>query len=108
MATFQKWFSRGVSAFIDPAGRVLAHTGTFQEQALRAKLAWMRGTTAYEVLGDVPWWLAVLLAGTLAFVYRQRDRRTAAVAASPCDGTISGGRVSAAPLEIRSVFAFVN
>ena len=75
---FVRSTNSGVSAFVDPVGRVIAHTNTFEEQALRAKLAWMRGTTVYEVLGDVPWWLAVLLAGALAFV-----RRPAAIAASP-------------------------
>jgi apolipoprotein N-acyltransferase len=94
---FVRSTNSGVSAFIDPVGRVLAHTETFQEQALRARLAWMRGTTAYEVLGDVPWWLAVLLAGALAFIYRpgSEDRRKRSAIAAPPEPADRPGNDSA-------------
>jgi apolipoprotein N-acyltransferase len=67
----------GVSAFIDPVGRVLAHTETFEEATLRHKVAWLRSTTAYEVLGDVPWWVSVLMALGLSFVRRPRRHAVA-------------------------------
>ncbi len=97
---FVRSTNSGVSAFIDPVGRVIAHTETFKEQALRAKLAWMRGTTAYEVLGDVPWWLAVLLAGALAFIDRQgsenRDRPAVAASRKPAIGPSDPGATTRA------------
>ncbi len=75
---FVRSTNSGVSAIIDPVGRVIAHSGTFTEEALRADIAWMRGTTAYEVIGDVPWWLALLVAGALAWFPNPRARlRTA-------------------------------
>jgi apolipoprotein N-acyltransferase len=62
----------GVSAFVDPVGRVVAHTGTYTEEAIRAKLAWMDGRTPYQITGDGPWWLATAMAGLFAFVRRDR------------------------------------
>lgn len=70
---FVRSTNSGVSAFIDPVGRVIAHTETFKEEAIRARIAWMRSTTPYEVLGDVPWWLAVLAAAALAWYRRGGD-----------------------------------
>jgi apolipoprotein N-acyltransferase len=61
----------GVSAFIDPVGRVIAHTGTFREEALAAEVAWLRATTLYELWGDAPWWLLSLTIGAAAFVPRR-------------------------------------
>jgi apolipoprotein N-acyltransferase len=60
----------GVSAFIDPVGRVIAHTGTFREEALASEIAWLRATTPYELWGDAPWWLVSLLMVGAAFVRR--------------------------------------
>jgi apolipoprotein N-acyltransferase len=67
---FVRSTNSGVSAFVDPVGRVISHTKTFKEQAIRERIAWMRSTTPYEVIGDVPWWLAVLAAGALAWYRR--------------------------------------
>jgi len=60
----------GVSAFIDPVGRVMSHTDPFQLQALDAVLHFLKGGTVYEVVGDVPWWIVSLLLGIAAFVRR--------------------------------------
>jgi apolipoprotein N-acyltransferase len=65
---FVRSTNSGVSAFIDPVGRVVAHTDTFREQALAHEIAWLHGRTAYELLGDVPWWLVSVLAVALAFI----------------------------------------
>ncbi len=62
----------GVSAVIDPVGRVVAHSGTFQQEVIAAPIHWMRSRTAYEVLGDWPWLLASLAAVAGAF----RRKRT--------------------------------
>src|SRR5262249_28860752 len=44
----------GVSAIVDPVGRVLAHTSPFQQETLRETIHWMRGSTVYEIIGDYP------------------------------------------------------
>ena len=59
---FVRSTNSGVSAIIDPVGRVVAHTDTFRARSLAGTVAWLRGTTAYEVLGDVPFWLVTLVA----------------------------------------------
>jgi apolipoprotein N-acyltransferase len=61
----------GVSAIIDPVGRVVAHTGTFREEATRATIAWMSGRTPYNVWGDTPWWLLTLASLIMAFWRRK-------------------------------------
>jgi apolipoprotein N-acyltransferase len=70
----RKFFVRstnsGVSAFIDPVGRVIAHTKTFEEESQRATLRWLKGKTLYTYLGDGPWWLATL--ASVVFAFRRR------------------------------------
>jgi apolipoprotein N-acyltransferase len=57
----------GVSAVVDPVGRVISHSGTFREEALSAPIHWMRQHTVYERLGDWPWLLVSLAAFGAAF-----------------------------------------
>lgn len=64
---FVRSTNSGVSAIIDPVGRVVSHTQTFEQAALLGEIAWLRGKTVYEVLGDVPWWLVTLASVGLAF-----------------------------------------
>jgi apolipoprotein N-acyltransferase len=61
-----------VSAVVDPVGRVIAKSGTFQQETLSATIHWMRSRTVYEILGDWPWLLVsvVILAG--CFVTRRQ------------------------------------
>ncbi|HMJ12580.1 MAG TPA: nitrilase-related carbon-nitrogen hydrolase, partial [Polyangiaceae bacterium] len=66
----------GVSAFVDPVGRIVAHTDTFKQQAKVAEVAWLKTRTPYELYGDVPWWLLTALAMGMSFV--RRPERTAA------------------------------
>lgn len=55
----------GVSAFVDAAGRVLAHTGTFEEVSKSHRVAYLSPSkTLYERVGDVPYLLAFLLLAT--------------------------------------------
>ena len=61
----------GVSAIIDPVGRVVGHTETFKEQALSADAAWVRAWTPYGFWGDIPWWLITVVTLALAFVPRR-------------------------------------
>jgi apolipoprotein N-acyltransferase len=62
----------GVSALVDPVGRVPLHGGTFEEEALIGVAKWMRGTTVYEVVGDWPWVLAAIASFGMAFVTREK------------------------------------
>ena len=73
---FVRSTNSGVSAFIDPVGRVLATTHTFKEETLVHEIAWLKGRTVYEVLGDYPYWLATLFAGYAAFSKRGKRRAT--------------------------------
>ena len=41
---------------------MVAHTDTFHARALASEIAWLRGSTVYGVLGDLPFWLVSLLA----------------------------------------------
>ncbi|HVR21597.1 MAG TPA: apolipoprotein N-acyltransferase, partial [Polyangiaceae bacterium] len=72
---FVRSTNSGVSAIIDPVGRVVAHTDTFHARALAHTVAWLRGSTLYEVLGDVPFWLVSLAAAYAAL--RPPPRRAA-------------------------------
>jgi apolipoprotein N-acyltransferase len=78
---FVRSTNSGVSAVIDPNGRVVTHTQTFTKEAAAADIAWLRGRTVYGVVGDIPWWLTTGLALILAF--RRRSPLKQASAAEP-------------------------
>lgn len=63
----------GVSAFVDPVGRVVKHTGTFRKEAIAAEVAWLRPTTVYGLAGDALWWLVSAAALVCAFRRRRPD-----------------------------------
>jgi apolipoprotein N-acyltransferase len=90
----RKFFVRstnsGVSAFIDPAGRVISHTETFQEQSQRATLRWLKGKTPYTFWGDAPWWLLSVV--SVAFAFRFRRAPTPTVALTPAEPQPSQAR----------------
>jgi apolipoprotein N-acyltransferase len=73
---FVRSTNSGVSAFIDPVGRVLVHGGTFQEQTLVHEIAWLKGRTGYELLGNYPFWIVALFSVYAAFA--KRTKKTAA------------------------------
>jgi len=62
----------GVSAVVDPVGRVVAHSGTFRQETLSATVHFMRARTVYEKLGDWPWLLVSL--GAFATAFRRGER----------------------------------
>jgi apolipoprotein N-acyltransferase len=71
----RKYFVRstnsGVSAFIDPAGRVPLHSGTFEKTTLVHEVAYLSGgPTVFERLGHAPYWLCALLTLLGCFVPR--------------------------------------
>jgi apolipoprotein N-acyltransferase len=73
----RKFFVRstnsGVSAFVDPVGRIISHTKTFEQISQRATLRWLKGKTLYTVLGDGPWWLASAV--SIFFAFKRRGPR---------------------------------
>jgi apolipoprotein N-acyltransferase len=64
----------GVSAFIDPVGRVISHTHTFQLESIDTVVHFLHGGTAYEVIGDTPWWMVSILVGVAAFVKKKKAK----------------------------------
>lgn len=67
----------GVSAVVDPVGRVQARTGTFRQEAIRSEISWLTASTPYEWWGDGPWWVVTALITFAAF------RRRPAAAGAP-------------------------
>jgi len=61
----------GVSAVVDPVGRVVVQTKTFEEAAPSAVVKWMKRRTVYEMLGDIPWIVCALLSSYFAFFQRR-------------------------------------
>jgi apolipoprotein N-acyltransferase len=51
----------GLSAVVDPAGRLVARSGLFTRESLRATVRPLEGRTPYARLGDWPGWLALAL-----------------------------------------------
>jgi apolipoprotein N-acyltransferase len=59
----RRWMVRatnsGISAVIDPVGRVVARTGQMSRETLSHTVRWRRAVTLYGVLGDWPGWIAL-------------------------------------------------
>ena len=66
----------GVSAVVDPVGRVIARSSTFRQDKISAPIHWLRPHTVYERIGDWPWLLASL--AVLAGAFRKRRPADAA------------------------------
>jgi apolipoprotein N-acyltransferase len=67
----------GVSAIVDPVGRVAVHGGTFKEESLIGVVKWMRASTLYEILGDWPYYLCAAAIFAMAFLRREQVFRAA-------------------------------
>jgi apolipoprotein N-acyltransferase len=65
----------GVSAFIDPVGRVYDHGPVFEMAKLRNRVGLIRTVTIYERIGDVLGWLAVAGVVWLVWTTRKVNRR---------------------------------
>jgi len=68
----------GISAFVDPTGKVTGETPLLQAATSVGTLRWMRASTLYERVGEVPWWCAAAIAFAMAFVPRGRGERRSA------------------------------
>jgi apolipoprotein N-acyltransferase len=64
---FVRATNSGVSAFVDPVGRVVQKTEPFHEATLLGNVAWLRSRTVYEVFGDYPYWLGAAFVLAAAF-----------------------------------------
>lgn len=64
----------GVSAIIDPVGRVMLHSKPFTQDRGDAIVHWMKSTTVYEIVGDLPVWLVTLAAVAAAFIRRKGEK----------------------------------
>jgi apolipoprotein N-acyltransferase len=67
----------GVSAIVDPVGRVLTHGPVFERATLSGTVRWMKGRTLYQTVGDVAGWGSA----TVVVVLLWRSRRKRPVAA---------------------------
>jgi apolipoprotein N-acyltransferase len=63
----------GISAFVDPSGRVVAQTGLFRTAILRHVVRSSDATTAYVRLGDWLPWLSLAFVVGLVLVPRRRS-----------------------------------
>ncbi len=63
----------GVSAVVDPVGRVLTHSGVFERATLHANIPMLDGWTLYQSTGNWPGWAGTGLIFWLAFIGRRRD-----------------------------------
>ena len=77
----RKWLVRstntGVSAFVDPNGRMVQHTSIYEPEILRQSVAMMpRTRTIYSYIGDVLGWLALIWIVFL-FVLRRQQMKLA-------------------------------
>ncbi|MCC6553102.1 MAG: apolipoprotein N-acyltransferase [Polyangiaceae bacterium] len=63
----------GVSAIVDPVGRVILRGGTFREESLLGEVRFMRATTLYGLIQDYPWYLVTLAIAAMAWRSRPRS-----------------------------------
>jgi apolipoprotein N-acyltransferase len=66
----------GVSAVVDPVGRLVAKSGVFTRENLVADVPLMEGSTVYGAIGDVLGWLSLLAA--LVILVRAHQKRAQA------------------------------
>ncbi len=65
----------GISAFIDPAGRILWQSDLFVPGAQALELPWLTGGSLYTRFGDVFAWTCTVIAGLALIFARRRARR---------------------------------
>ena len=51
----------GISAFVDPVGRIVGRTGIWTQESLVQRVALLNGSTLYSQLGDWFGWLCIVL-----------------------------------------------
>jgi apolipoprotein N-acyltransferase len=71
----------GVSAFVDPVGRVVSASGVYTRENLHAEVPMLRGHTVFEWIGELPF-LVLSIAALVVMNRRAFRRRREVVAAS--------------------------
>jgi apolipoprotein N-acyltransferase len=69
--------NNGMSALIDPAGRVIRQSPSYVQATVAGEVAWMQGSTLYEAIGDAPWWVSALAIVAMGAVPAASLRRRA-------------------------------
>ncbi|MDI6765118.1 MAG: apolipoprotein N-acyltransferase, partial [Thermodesulfobacteriota bacterium] len=67
----------GISAFIDPVGRIIKQGGIFTEEAMNGTISLSKGKTFYTLYGDVFAWICSAFSIALlgyAFIQSRRKR----------------------------------
>jgi apolipoprotein N-acyltransferase len=64
----------GISAIVDPLGRVVAQTGLLRRENLRYDVRMLDEDTAYTKLGDWPGWLALSLIVMMLIVRQSQEQ----------------------------------
>jgi len=72
---FVRSTNSGISGIVDPVGRLIAQTKTFEQATLAKDVALLDLGTGYRLWGDIPLWAATLASFLMAFVDRARWRR---------------------------------
>lgn len=62
----------GVSAIVDPVGRVPLVSRPFKEESLIGVVSMLQAKTVYGMIGDAPWYVATLVILAMGFVTRRR------------------------------------
>lgn len=73
----------GISAVVDPLGRVVAEGPLFDRASIRAEVHMLDGWTPYQTLGDWPGWIAVGGMIFMGFVGRRRKKAPEPEAKAP-------------------------
>lgn len=61
----------GVSAIVDPVGRMTTHGGVYTKENLVGEARFLRERTLYSAIGDIPWWILTALVGFASFRRRK-------------------------------------
>jgi len=64
----------GVSAIVDPVGRIVVQSRTFVTESIHGRARLMRSWNLYQTLGDWPGWVALLAAIAFGFVLPRKNR----------------------------------
>ena len=64
----------GITAAVDPYGRVIARAGMFDALSITADVRLLDGTTIYDRIGDLVGWLAAAVTLVMALWFRVRRR----------------------------------
>lgn len=67
---FVRSTNSGISGFVDPVGRLLKKTETFEQAAIAEDVAWLKLFAPYRVWGNTPYWL--LSVASLVFAFARR------------------------------------